>query len=81
MRRPTPRRLLRYVRQGLGLRRFLQRPGDGRQFPQIPVHAMFWPIILGQILRARQDFPTAYAYVVPTPAASAWHAGEQGSSG
>ena len=52
MRRPTPHRLLRYVRKGLRLRRYLQRPGDGRRFPQIPAAAMLWAIILGQILRA-----------------------------
>ena len=52
MRRPTPHRLLRYVRKGLRLRRYLERPGDGRRFPQIPAAAMLWAIILGQILRA-----------------------------
>jgi len=52
VRRPTPHRLLRYVRQGLRLRRYLQRPGDGRRLPQIPAHAMLWAMILGQILRA-----------------------------
>ena len=52
MRRPTPHRLLRYVKKGLRLRRYLQRPGDGRRFPQIPAAAMLWAMILGQILRA-----------------------------
>ena len=52
MRRPTPHRLLRYVSQGLRLRRYLERPGDGRHFPQIPAAAMLWTILLGQILRA-----------------------------
>jgi hypothetical protein len=52
VRRPTPHRLLRYVRKGLRLRRYLQRPGDGRRFPQIPAAAMLWAMILGQILRA-----------------------------
>ena len=52
MRRPTPHRLLRYVRKGLRLRRYLEQPGDGRRFPQIPAAAMLWTVLLGQILRA-----------------------------
>lgn len=52
MRRPTPHRLLRFVSKGLRLRHYLQRPGDGRHFPQIPATAMLWAMILGQILRA-----------------------------
>lgn len=52
MRRPTPHRLLRYVRKGLRLRRYLQGPGDGRCFPQIPAAALLWTMLLGQILRA-----------------------------
>jgi hypothetical protein len=36
----------------LRLRRYLERPGDGRRFPQIPAMAMLWAILLGQILRA-----------------------------
>ncbi len=51
MRRPTPHRLLRYVRRGLRLKRYLDLPGDGRRFPQIPAQAMLWAILLGQILR------------------------------
>src|SRR5262249_45739475 len=30
---------------------YLQSPGDGRVFPQIPAKAMLWAILLGQILR------------------------------
>ena len=52
MRRPTPHRLLHYVSKGLRLSHYLERPGDGRCFPQIPATAMLWAIILGQILRA-----------------------------
>lgn len=52
MRQPTPHRLLRYVMRCLRLRRFLESPGDGRRFPQIPAKAMVWTILLGQILRA-----------------------------
>ncbi|MBV8892200.1 MAG: transposase [Acidobacteria bacterium] len=51
MKTPTPHRLLQYVRRGLRLKRYLQRPGDGRRYPQIPAPAMLWAILLGQILR------------------------------
>jgi Transposase DDE domain len=51
VRQPTPHRLLRYVRKGLRLKRYLELPGDGRAFPQIPAKAMLWAILLGQILR------------------------------
>jgi hypothetical protein len=51
VRQPTPHRLLRYVTRGLRLKRYLQHPGDGRRFPQIPAQAMLWIILLGQILR------------------------------
>jgi len=51
VRRPTPHRLLQYVRQGLRLKGYLEVPGDGRRFPQIPAKAMLWALLLGQILR------------------------------
>lgn len=51
MKTPTPHRLLRYVTRGLRLKAYLQSPGDGRRFPQIPAQAMLWAILLGQILR------------------------------
>ena len=51
MRRPTPRRLLQYVRRGLRLKRFLEKPGDGRRFPQIPARVLLWTMVLGQVLR------------------------------
>ena len=51
MRQPTPHRLLRYVVRGLRLKRYLEFPGDGRRFPQIPAQAMLWTIVLGQVLR------------------------------
>lgn len=57
MRRPTPHRLLQYVRQGLRLKRYLEVPGDGRRFPQIPAQAMRWAILLGQILRESSFHP------------------------
>jgi hypothetical protein len=52
MKTPTPHRLLRYVTRGLRLRRYLEFPGDGRQFPQIPAKAMLWAMLLGKVLRA-----------------------------
>lgn len=51
MKTATPHRLLRYVTRGLRLKVYLQSPGDGRLFPQIPAKAMLWAILLGQILR------------------------------
>jgi Transposase DDE domain len=51
VKRPTPHRLLRYVRRCLRLKRYLENPGDGRRFPQIPAQAMLWAMLLGQILR------------------------------
>src|SRR5690242_5009888 len=51
VRRPTPYRLLQYVRLGLRLKLYLELPGDGRRFPPIPAKAMLWAILLGQILR------------------------------
>jgi hypothetical protein len=35
----------------LGPKRYRERAGDGRQFPQIPAKAMLWTILLGQSLR------------------------------
>jgi Transposase DDE domain len=51
VRGPTPRRLLQYVQRGLRLKRFLECPGDGRRFPQIPVRVLLWTMVLGQVLR------------------------------
>jgi hypothetical protein len=34
----------------LRLKRYLEIPGDGRKFPQIPARAMLWAMLLGQIL-------------------------------
>src|SRR3974390_715875 len=47
----TPRHLLHFVTRRLGLRRYLNNPGDGRQQPQIPAQALLWALLLGQILR------------------------------
>ena len=51
MKTPTPHRLRRYVTRCLRLQRYLEIPGDGRKFPQIPARAMLWAMLLGQILR------------------------------
>ena len=51
MKSPTPHRLQRYVTRCLRLKRYLEIPGDGRKFPQIPARAMLWAMLLGQILR------------------------------
>ena len=48
---PTPRRLWAYVRQQLGLKGYLQLPGDGRPRPQIPAAALLWALLIGQVLR------------------------------
>jgi hypothetical protein len=48
---PTPHRLRGYVTRCLRLKRYLEIPGDGRKFPQIPAKAMLWAMLLGQILR------------------------------
>ena len=48
---PTPRRLLHYVTRRLGLRHYLENPGDGRRQPQIPAQLLLWGLLVGQILR------------------------------
>jgi len=48
---PTPRRLWKYATQCLGLAAYFQAPGDGRQAPQIPAHALVWGLVIGHILR------------------------------
>jgi hypothetical protein len=48
---PTPRRLLRYVRQCLRLRSYLACAGDGRPQPQIPARVLLWALLIGRLLR------------------------------
>lgn len=48
---PTPRRLWKYVTRRLGLGSFLNSPGDGRPYPQIPAKTLLWALLLGQLLR------------------------------
>jgi hypothetical protein len=49
---PSPRRLWKYVTRQLGLERFLKAPGDRRPQPQIPAAALYWSMLMGQLLRA-----------------------------
>ena len=51
MKGPTPRRLRKYVTHCLGLRAYVESPGDGRTQPQIPASALLWGLLLGQVLR------------------------------
>ena len=51
MKTPTPRTLLRYAAQCLGLERYLRQPGDGRPQPRIPARALLWSILVVRLLR------------------------------
>jgi len=53
VKRPTPRRLLRYVTDVLRLERFLKQPGDGRPRPDIPARTLLWAILLCRLLREK----------------------------
>ena len=48
---PTPRRLLHFVTRRLGLRHYLENPGDGRRQPQLAARHLLWGLLVGQILR------------------------------
>jgi hypothetical protein len=49
---PSPRRLWKFVTHQLGLDEFLHAPGDRRPQPQIPASALYWSMLMGQLLRA-----------------------------
>ena len=51
MKGPTPRRLKKYVGKCLGLKSYLQCPGDGRTQGRIPATALLWGLIMGVLLR------------------------------
>jgi hypothetical protein len=51
VRGPTPRRLRQYVEKCLGLKSYLQYPGDGRPQGRIPARALLWTLLLGVLLR------------------------------
>jgi hypothetical protein len=48
---PTPRRLKKYAAKCLGLKSYLQSPGDGRTQGRIPAGALLWGLIMGVLLR------------------------------
>jgi len=48
---PTPRRLKKYLGKCLGLKSYLQCPGDGRTQARIPAAALLWGLIMGVLLR------------------------------
>ena len=51
MKGPSPRGILRFAGTGLRLKRYLKRPGDGRQEPRIPARSLVWSLLIGTILR------------------------------
>ncbi len=51
MKGPTPRRLKKYAGKCLGLKSYLQSPGDGRTQGRIPAAALLWGLIMGVLLR------------------------------
>lgn len=51
MKGPSPARLWKYVTGRLRLGKFLRAPGDGRLRPQIPAQALYWALLIGQLLR------------------------------
>ncbi|HUJ83891.1 MAG TPA: transposase [Candidatus Acidoferrales bacterium] len=51
MKGPTPRRLKKYVAKCLGLKSYLQSPGDGRTQGRIPAAALLWALLMGVVLR------------------------------
>ena len=51
MKGPTPRRLRKYVSKCLGLKAYLQRPGDGRPQGRIPAATPLWALLMGALLR------------------------------
>jgi len=59
---PTPRRLKKYVEKCLGLKSYLQYPGDGRPQGRIPAAALLWALLMGVLLR-RATFPGMEALV------------------
>ncbi len=51
MKGPTSRRLKKYVAKCLGLKAYLQCPGDGRTQGRIPAAALLWALLMGVLLR------------------------------
>ncbi len=51
MNSPSPRSLLRYAANCLGLEAYLRQPGDGRLRPRIPACALIWSLLIVRLLR------------------------------
>ena len=51
VKKPSPRRLKRYVEKCLRLKSYLQAPGDGRTQGRIPATALLWALLMGVLLR------------------------------
>ena len=51
MKGPTPRRLKKYGAKCLGLKSYLQGPGDGRTQGRIPGADLLWALVMGAVLR------------------------------
>ena len=51
MKGPTPRRLKKYGAKCLGLKSYLQCPGDGRTQGRIPAATLLWGLMMGVLLR------------------------------
>lgn len=62
MKGPTPRRLRNYVAKCLGLKAYLQSPGDGRPQARIAAAALLWALLVGELLR-RAAFAAVEALV------------------
>jgi DDE family transposase len=48
---PHVKQIQNYARHCLGLKSYLQRPGDGRAHPSIPACDVVWAVVIGHILR------------------------------
>jgi len=48
---PSPRGLLRYAAQCLGLEKYLRQPGDGRPQPRIAARTLLWSMLIARLLR------------------------------
>lgn len=51
MKGPTPRKLRHYAAQCLGLRAYLESPGEGRSQPRIRAAILLWALLAGRLLR------------------------------
>jgi len=49
---PSALKILRYASHCLGLKSYLQHPGDGRIRPRIPAQALVWSLLIAHLLRA-----------------------------